>query len=160
MAPKKQRPSLSDIEDYEDSGDDWKRTSLELSDDDDFEEQNKEYCPKASEDLFGNEDSGSEENSNKNTVDEKPMDEETSGEIEIFHGQNWQFCPLNVPGSGDGSTLERIEAKMDFIIKENKKIRSFQKVQMEEIKVRKEFRQKVMYELGIIKQKQTVLDAK
>ena len=50
--------------------------------------------------------------------------------------------------------------KMDLIIKENKKIRAFQKVQMEEMRVRREFRQKVIYELGSIKQKQTVLDAK
>ena len=49
---------------------------------------------------------------------------------------------------------------MDLIIKDNKKIRAFQKVQVDEMKVHREFRQKVIYELGSIKQKQNVLDAK
>ena len=49
---------------------------------------------------------------------------------------------------------------MDLIIKENKKIRAFQKVQMEEMGIWRQFRGKVVHELGSIKQNQTVLDAK
>ena len=60
----------------------------------------------------------------------------------------------------DVGILSRLESKMDLIIKENKKIRAFQKVQMEEMEIRRQFRAKVVHELGSIKQNQTVLDAK
>ena len=49
---------------------------------------------------------------------------------------------------------------MDEIIKENKKIRAFQKLQMEEMNINRQFRAKMVHELGSIKQNQTVLDAK
>ena len=75
------------MEDYAESGDEWRLDQDTVpSDEDDSQEQ---YNPDAagdlygsdqSGDLFGNDHSGNEENADKSTATEKPVEEDTSGQ--------------------------------------------------------------------------------